>query len=946
MKNCMIKTTLREIKSSFGRYMAIMAIIALGVGFFAGLRVTTPAMVKAGDEYVKENGLYDFRLLNTLGFEEEDVAAFLEDDNISAAEGSLNEDFICSTDTGEVYVFKAHALTQDVNRVVLKEGRLPQSDDECVMDNRARSLAGLTEIKLGDKLQFSDSNDEDTFDAFTYDAYTVVGFVDSPYYLNYERGTTRLGNGKVSAYVYMPIGGFTADYYSEIFVTLKDQEEIFTDEYDRLIEDNEDTITDICETQAMRRYNSIMDEAQGELDDAQKELDDKTAEAQKELADAYDELIQAQEELDEAQEELDHKDRALNAQENNLLALPEAMRPVEAVAAIESGRAQIESAKAEIEEAQQEIDDGWSEYEDAEAEFYEEIAEAQEKIDDAQKEVDEIEEPDCFVLTRNSNIGYACFENDSDIVRSVSTVFPLFFFLVAALVCMTTMNRMVEEQRTQIGVLKALGYSGARIMGKYIFYAGSAAVVGGVLGFSFGSYLFPKVIWAVYDLMYGFTEVEYLFDIPLFLISMAAALLCSMGATYLTCRMELLSTPADLIRPKAPKSGKRILLERITFIWNRLKFLQKVSIRNLFRYKKRFFMMIIGIGGCTALLVTGFGIKDSIGGTVGKQYDEIQIYDALAAFDKGLSEEQIETIAEETEEVAEGFLCIREESVNIQTAKGDKECTLVIPKDTENLEEYLDFHTSDGEHIDYPDKGEAVLTQKMSDKYDLQVGDTLTFRDDDMNTFTCTISGVCENFVYNYVYISRETYEETLGQEPEFAHAFFNIKEGTDVHEGAAVISEAQYVSGVTVNQDFRERFDNMIKSLNYIVLLIIVCAGALAFIVLYNLTNINITERIREIATIKVLGFYPNETASYVFKENFVLTGIGAIVGLFLGICLHKFVMYNIDIDAITFNVQIKVMSYIVSFLITFLFTIFVDIVMYFKLDKINMVESLKSIE
>ncbi len=946
MKNCMIKTTFREIKSSFGRYMAIMAIVGLGVGFFAGLRVTTPAMVKAGDEYIRENALYDYRLLNTLGFEKEDVDAFLEDADVSAAEGSVNEDFICGTETGEAYVIKAHSLTQDVNRVVLREGRLPRSDDECVLDNRARGLAGLTGLKIGDKISLDESNGEDTFDAFTYDSYTVVGFVDSPYYLNYERGTTRLGSGKVSAYIYVPIGGFTAEYYTEVFVALKDREEIFTDEYDQLIEDHEDDMTDICAAQAMRRYDSIMEEALGELEDARKELDDKKAEAEEELADAYDELVQAQEELDEAREKINTQEKQLNAQESNLLGIPEEMRPAEAVAAIESGRDRIRSAKADAEDAQQEIDDGWAEYEDAKEEFDEEIADAQEKIDDAGKEIDDIEKPDSFVLTRDSNIGYVCFENDSDIVKSISTVFPLFFFLVAALVCMTTMNRMVEEQRTQIGVLKALGYSSAKIMGKYIFYAGSGAVVGGVLGFSAGSYLFPEVIWSVYDIMYGFTEVEYLFDIPLFMISMGAALLCSVGATYFTCRVELRSTPADLIRPKAPKSGKRIVLERINFIWNRLKFLQKVSIRNLFRYKKRFFMMVVGIGGCTALLVTGFGIKDSIGGTVGQQYDDIQLYDVLASFDKELTEEQIEVLREETKEAADGFVRVREETVNLQTNKGDKGCTLVVPESTEDLGEFLDLHTAEGSQIEYPGTGEAVLTRKMSDKYNLKVGDTLTFRDDDMNTFTCTISGVCENFVYNYVYINRETYEQTLSKEPEFAHAFFKIKEGKDIHEAAAVITEAEHISGVTVNQDFRDRFDNMIKSLNYIVLLVIVCAGALAFIVLYNLTNINITERIREIATIKVLGFYPNETASYVFKENFVLTGIGAAVGLILGIYLHRFVMYNIDIDAIAFDVHIAPLSFLLSFLITFLFTAFVDVVMYFKLDRIDMVESLKSIE
>lgn len=960
MKNCMIKTTIREIWSSFGRYLAIMSIVGLGVGFFAGLRVTTPAMIRAGDGYTRENALYDYRLLNTLGFENEDVRAFLESDAVLAAEGSVTEDFICGTDSGEAYVIKAHSLTEDVNKVVLKEGRLPEADNECVLDSRALNLSGLTELAIGDEIKFSDSNLQDTFDAFTYDTYKVVGIVDSPYYLNYERGTSNLGSGKVSAFVYMPIGGFTVEYYSEIFVSLKEKEEIFTDEYDALIAGTEDEITEICQAQAMRRYESIMEEANGELDDAQRELDeakkdfeDKKEEAQKELADAYDKLADGEKELDDAKRDLNAKERELDAQESSLAAVPEPMRPAEAVAAIEAGRAQIRSGRRKIADSRQELQDGWTDYEEAKAEFDKEIEDAEKKMGDAQKElydaraeVEDIEEPDSFVLKRDSNVGYVCFENDSDIVRSISTVFPLFFFLVAALVCVTTMSRMVEEQRTQIGILKALGYSGARIMGKYVFYAGSAAIIGGVAGFSFGSYLFPEVIWSVYDLMYGFAPVDYLFDLPLFILSMTAALFCSVGATYFTCRVELLSTAADLIRPKAPKKGKRIFLERITFIWKRLKFLQKVSIRNLFRYKRRFFMMVIGIGGCTALLVTGFGIKDSIGGTVDKQYDEIQTYDVLVSFDKGLTTDQRETFWEETKKVSEGFLCVREEAVNLQTGKGDKECTMVIPESTENMGEFLNLHTAAGGEIPYPEEGEAVLTKKMADKCNLKVGDTLIFRDDDMNTFTCKISGICENFVYNYVYINRETYEESVSKEPEFAHALLRVREGMDLHEAAALVTEAAHVSGVSVNQDFRERFDNMMQSLNYIVLLIIVCAGALAFIVLYNLTNINITERIREIATIKVLGFYPGETASYVFKENFALTAIGAGIGLLLGISLHKFVMYNIDIEAVAFDERITAISFILSFFITFLFTAFVDVVMYFKLDRINMVESLKSIE
>ncbi|MGN0132099.1 MAG: FtsX-like permease family protein [Lachnospiraceae bacterium] len=942
----MHKTTLREIKSSFGRYMAIMAIVALGVGFFAGLKVTKPDMIKAGNHYIQEQALYDFRLMNTLGFEQEDVEAVLQNTDVLAAEGSFYADFLCGTDTGEVYVIKAHALTEDINKPDVLEGRLPEASDECVLDERARSLSGFTGLELGDMISLDESNSEDTFDSFTHKEYKVVGFVNSPYYLNYERGTSKLGSGKVSAFVYMPMEGFDTEYYSEIFVKLKENREIFTEDYDDLIDETEDSMTEICESQAMRRYNEIVGDAQTEVDDARQELEDKKAEAEEELADAYKELTDAQEELDDASAKLDRQEEALKAQENSLLAVPEMMRPAEAVAAIESGKAQIKSGWAEIAEAQEEIDNGWEEYEEGKTDFEEEIADAEEKLADAQQEIDDIEEPDCYVLTRDSNVGYVCFENDSDIVESISSVFPLFFFLVAALVCMTTMNRMVEEQRTQIGVLKALGYSNRKIMGKYVFYAGSAAFAGGALGFAACSYIFPKVIWSAYDIMYGFAEIEYIFDIPLFVVSMAAALLCSVGATYFTCRAELSSTPAALIRPKAPKGGNRVFMEYIPFIWNRLKFLQKVSVRNLFRYKKRFFMMIVGIGGCTALLVTGYGVKDSIAGTVGQQYDEIQLYDALVSFEEALSDEQVAELKEETKDVTEDFICVREETVNIETGNGDRECTMVIPQETDSFGEYIDLHTLKGEPIAYPGAGEAVLSDKIADKSGLKEGDTVRFRDEDGNTFECTISNICENFVYNYIYINEETYREAVGSEPEYGHALFNILQDEDIHEAAAVISDADHVSGASVNQDFRERFDNMIVSMDYIVLVIILCAGALAFIVLYNLTNINITERIREIATIKVLGFYPKETASYVFKENFVLTALGAAVGLVLGVYLHRFVMANVDLDAIAFDVRIRTVSFVLSFLITFLFTAIVDIVMYFKLDKINMVESLKSIE
>ncbi|MBQ8188247.1 MAG: ABC transporter permease [Lachnospiraceae bacterium] len=946
MRNCMYKTTFREIKQSFGRYFAILSIVALGVGFFGGLRVTTPVFVEAGDTYVKEMALFDYRLMNTLGFEEEDVEAFLQDENVLAAEGAFSEDFLCSMESGEVYVIKAHSLTADMNKLDVLEGRLPENSDECVLDRRAQTLAGFTELKIGDVITLSDSNSEETMEHFVHDEYKIVGFVNASYYLNYERGTSKIGSGKVNGFVYIPMEGFDTEYYSEIFVKLKEERAIFSEEYDALIDGTEKGITDICKAQAMRRYQSIVDEAQAEIDNAKSELADAKQEAEVELAEAYDELVSAQDEVYNAVIVLDGQEEALKLQEAQLLAVPDAMRPFGAMEQIEAAKQQIRKGWAEIADAQQEIDNGWIDYEEGKAELEAEIADAEEEIAEAQEELDDLEEPDSYVLTRDTNVGYACFENDSDILESISLVFPVFFFLVAALVCMTTMNRMVEEQRTQIGVLKALGYSDRTIMGKYIFYAGSAAVIGGVIGFAGLCYLFPEIIWAAYGIMYGFAPITYKFDVPLFLVSMAGALLCSVGATYYTCRVELYSTAAQLIRPKAPKSGKRIIFERIPFLWNRLKFLQKVSVRNLFRYKKRFFMMVIGIGGCTALLVTGYGLKDSISGTVEKQYGEIQLYDAMISFEEEPTDEQVEILALETKDVTKSLLCVREETVTLEGKDIEKECTLVIPKSIESFGDYIDLHKKSGETISYPDKGEAVLTEKIADKLGVQTGDSLDFRDDDGNAFTCTISGICDNYVYNYVYINAETYQEATGAEPEYVHALVNIREAKDLHEAAALISEEDYVSGVSLNLEFKERFDSMIVTMDYLVVVIIICAGALAFIVLYNLTNINITERIREIATIKVLGFYPGETASYVFKENFALTAFGALAGLVMGYGLHCFIMANIDLETIAFDVHVGPVSYLISFLITFVFTIIVDVVMYFKLDNINMVESLKSIE
>ncbi|MDE5932848.1 MAG: FtsX-like permease family protein [Lachnospiraceae bacterium] len=670
----------------------------------------------------------------------------------------------------------------------------------------------------------------------------------------------------------------------------------------------------------------VLLEAEEELAAAKTEVTN----ARTELEDGKTQLAEAKTELEEGKAELEDGKAELAKAKTDLA----------------NAQTELEEGRADLEDGRVELADARTEYEDAKDEFEEEVADAQQKIDDARTELADIEEPDAYVLTRNTNIGYACYESDSNIVAAIANVFPVFFFLVAALICMTTMNRMVEEQRTQIGILKALGYGNAAIMGKFLFYAGSAAALGAVIGFAGGTWLFPKVIWIGYGIMYSMGEIEYYFDIWVVVLSLAAALLCSMGAAYFSCRYELYSVPANLIRPKAPKSGKRIFLERVTFIWRRMKFLHKVSVRNLFRYKKRFFMMILGISGCTALLVTGYGVKDSVTNIADMQYDEIQIFDIGITFSEGVQGADIDAMTEQMDGKLEQVACHYEESVDLDFGGRTKTVYLMIPENVEEISIFLNLHTLDGEPIPYPGNGEAVLTAKMAENMGIKVGDRVTLRDSDMNSLTVTVSALCENFVYNYIYMNKETYVEQLGIEPEYKSAYAIVQEGADIHEAAAAISDSGNVLAVSVTQDMRDRIGSMMESMNYIVALIIICAGSLAFIVLYNLTNINITERIREIATIKVLGFYAKETADYVFRENLVLTGLGAIVGLGLGKWLHWFVMYNINIDMVSFKTLIEPVSYLWSLVLTFVFAMFVNGLMFFKLEKINMAESLKSIE
>lgn len=1074
MRSMIGKNTLREIKNSLGRYIAILAIVALGVGFFAGLKVTKPVMLASVGEYVETQKLYDYRLVSTLGFTKEDVEAFADLPDAQTVAGSISKDVLYQYGDG-TSVMKVHMITDGVNECEIVDGRMPQTASECVVDSRLKDM-----LSIGDQIVLSEENETDTLDIFAYDTYTITGFVVNPYYMNFERGTTSLGNGKVSGFMYIPAEGFDFEYYTEILIKYNKDFQLYAKAYDDYLAAHEDEVSDRLLERVDSRYAGILEDANGELADARAEVKDagkKLADAKQALRDGEQELIDGQKKLADGQAQLAKKKSDAQAQfqaareklakaekqirvnekklskaqkqitngkkqlatseksltrqaqtltaqqvqlENAIAALEQqinvegldaatvsALRTQQAELTntltqvkaglvqvnagldmirtkskqlaknerkVQTGKQQLVQAKKALKQGRQDYQKQYAEYEkqikqaqkkldtskrdltegeqklaDSKKEIDDgdrKLAEAQDRIEDGEQKLADIPEPESYVLGRDTNIGYVCFESDSDIVNGIANVFPVFFFLVAALVCITTMNRMVDEHRTQIGVLKALGYSESTIMGKYTFYAGSSALIGAVLGFVLGSLIFPYTIWWTYQIMYSVPHTRFVFAGGLAVISLVVALVCSVGTTVISCYVEFMSVPAALIRPKAPKSGKRILLEHIPVIWKRIPFLHKVSIRNVLRYKKRFLMMVLGISGCTALLVTGLGLKDSIANFADSQYDKVMLFDLETTLSEPADTVYQKTFQKQYVDVISDNLFISTGAMDLYHGDFMKSATVSVVADTDVFSQFIDLHTKSGEPIIFPGRGEAVITNKLADKLNVKVGDTVSVRNENMQQFDVRIAGIAENFVYNYIYMSEETYVDGMGEAPAYKTVYSMQKQGADIHEIAADVMDDDKVAQVSVIVDVRERLSNMTESMNFVVLLVIVCAGLLAFIVLYNLTNINITERIREIATIKVLGFYAGETAQYVFRENVALTAIGALVGLPLGKWLHAFVMYHIDIDMVAFDVHVSAFSYVLSIVITFLFALLVDGVMYFKLNEIHMAESLKSIE
>lgn len=637
--------------------------------------------------------------------------------------------------------------------------------------------------------------------------------------------------------------------------------------------------------------------------------------------------------------ELDRNQRKIKTERSKLYTMEE------------KAEKEFKKAEEEIAKNEKKLVDSEKELEKAKNEAKDEFKKAEKDLKEAEDEIKKIEKPEWYVLNRDKQYSAAEYGGCADSIDALAGIFPVFFVLVAALVALTTMTRMVDEQRINIGTLKGLGYTPGMIAKKYIVYAMSASAIGSIIGLVVGYTLFPTIIYNAYAIMYTVPKVELRTDFFITVLSIATSIFVTTFAAFAACRRELIEAPAILMRPKAPKNGKRILLERIGFIWNKIGFIWKVTLRNIFRYKKRFLMTVLGISGCTALILTGFGIRDSIQMIVDVQFGELNKYSMTASYDSDEKTEDVEYLKSliSNEKGVKEIGMFHNQNAKVMINNKEKEVTVVIPENKNTFKNFIDLRDRKSHTPIKLDNKGIVISEKAARNLDAKVGDKVKILNENDVSADAVISGITENYVNHYIYMTNDYYKALFNRNADSNRVYGVLDDSVTLDQEdkmASKIIDSTCANGTVFTTGIKDGFSDTIKSLNYVVLLMIVSAGALAFVVLYNLSNVNISERIREIATIKVLGFYDKEVSAYIYRENVILTLIGAVVGLGLGVILHQFIMVTVEVENMMFGRLINPLSYAAAFVLTIVMGTIVNLVMNKKLKKVEMVESLKSVD
>ena len=843
------KNSIKSIIKSRRRFLSILIMAFLGVGFFSGLKACGPDMKEMLDNYVDNNKMYDIKIQSTLGLTDDDLKIVRKIDNVLKVFPSKEKDSLVKINNKQEV---AHLIPyDDINIPHVVEGRLPKNNNECVIDKLYnKSLLGKYITIDNKKIK-------------------IVGYVESPLYMSTDRGTSLLGNGTVALFIYVNKDFLESDYYTSFNILVKDakQEVTSSKKYNKLVDNVIEDINKIKKTQEEKRYESIIDEANNKI---------------KEALELYTNNKQ----------ELDYN--------YNLVS------------------------SFMTEEMKKEFEDN-----------YKKLEEAKEKIDNEKEKLEKISKGTWYIQKRKNNTGYTSIIEAIQTIDNIANMFPIIFYMVAILISLTSMTRMIEEERIEIGTLKSLGYTNLTIMSKYLLYSFLACIIGGVLGMSLGFYLLPGIVWKLYSLFYyavpGFVCKYRLLS---GIIGTLFAFICIGEATYIVASSELKEQASQLMRPKAPKNGKKILLENIPFIWKHFNFSNKVTTRNIFRYKKRSITTIIGISGCTALLVTGFGIKDSVIEIPNKQFKEIIQYDSSIILS---NDSEIEKIVDKIK--PEIYVESKGISGIIESKEKDFETNIVVFKNNTELNKVYDLKAlKDKKKLTLDDEG-IIITDKIAKSLNKKINDNIKINIDGIN-YKLKIKGITKNYVGHYIYMNKKYYESTISK---YETNMLLVK-GSNAKNKE--ILKFDSVSSINRVSKMIKNASIMFDAMNYVVILLIIASALLDFVVLYNLANVNISERQREIATLKVLGFYDKEVDDYINKENIIFTIIGIILGMVFGIFIIDLIVASIEIDNLRIIRYIKPISFVYSALITITFSFIVNIIIHFILKKINMIESLKSIE
>jgi len=1081
------KNILREMKGNMSRMVSLFGIVALGVMMLTGLMSFAPSMRIAGQEYYVQQNVFDLRVLSTLGLSEEDITAIAAVDGVRAVEAVKYQDVEAQwqgrEDTTVVRLQQLPAdpeadTDENMNRLVLLSGRMPQAPDECVV----HTMGYDDPVELGSAIELPADTENVSRKQFT-----VVGTVQDPLHFSTDKESSTAGDGQLDCILFVPEGTLTADYYTLCYIKTENagQYDNFSDEYQAAVDAVADKVEAISSARCEVRRADLIDDANAKLSDARAEYDSQKAEAERQFAEAEQQLNDAQAQLDSAKAQLEDGEAQLARQkkalpgtmqsgadtlvssEEQILEFEDQLQQIELLvnlkkvadpllgyaetalnnaqkaldeaepadeeytdlqdaldkakdaydningqlqgyqAQLDAGKQQmyaqglisspslgneqlVTEAKAalrkmklqlmqgqlqlttgtataytEFDAARQKLDDGWQEYNDgvqkladSRTEYETQKADAEQKLadglaqlNDAEEQMSQIKNGEWYVLDRGSTMSMVTWEQYADRMDAIARVFPVFFFLVAALVATTTMTRMVDENRLQMGTLKALGYSNAKIAGKYLFYALSASVLGSIAGMVVGFIVFPLIIWYAYQMIFSMPTFHLHFYPGMAAASVAISAAVIGLATWSACRASLKEKTAALLLPRAPVAGKRIFLEYITPVWKHMSFSQKTTARNLFRYKKRFFMTVLGVAGCTALLLIGFGIQDSILPIVQKQSGELTHNDLTIS----LSDEKALTMENGLADALNGSSAVNSwgafyvKSTTIYNDAGESASVSVVgAEDDARMTEYVTFRTRVGHEAIPFDDSSVILTEKTALNLGLEVGDTVYVEDPDGQRVPLTLTGITENYMFTRLYVSNAQLQAYLGGTPEWntVYGLTGCSSEAEYHTLRAKLLGCNYISSVSFTEDTTSMFDNLIVSLNYVVILVIVCAAALAAVVLYNLISVNLAERKKELATIKVLGFHDKEVYRYIFREIELLSLIGSGVGLLLGIPLHKFIILTVEMDQLMFIRSIAPRSYLLAVALTMLFTLVVCFVMRRHVKRISMVESMKAPE